>query len=334
MAMRISASTLASQVDDEMAKHVALYATVKEETKRGTAVILIDMRRVHGLEQLDKFPIPGAAPEGYNGPNWYSKYKSTIIKTDGTKGEGVGDWYNDYYDDTPDGVALRQQIDAHLAGKTTAESDVKWIAEKDRLNAQRNNRVNSIKNAVSLHQQMMWIKNETDNADVKFITDDVDGVEVITRSNKNIWLFNTNDGSKSKVISTGQFLAMDLDKARKIADDNKRDVTYADVIAAGSRGTRGGITASKFQTPKTTNEFDSATASYATYLVEQQNDADKRRRLLTYLNSDKSDTLLLSLEEIRAAIDNILSQEGIAKRLDILIQQGGLKAALEKKAVA
>lgn len=324
----------AAKLDDkEFREHLETNAKAALENKRGAAVLRRDLIRLFTLATIESvWPIPGSTEKTHPGINRaLHKYPTIVKDADGMDKAGTGDWYADLFDGSADGKAWAVQsaslksVKANETGKHILPEheklrgdEVKLVTARSALDSHRTNKKNAIIRTVNLIQKMARINEETE-AVVRLVTengkDDGDPVA----SNKLLFLKNTKDETQFRVLTIGQILALNVDKAKA----NANGATYTALIGTTGRAANSG-TGSDVQNVKVDSikQFDDVTAAYATFFDKLVNDPKATNALLTHLNGAGSDDLLLSLNAVMNGIDGYLSKPGISARLSKLLADG------------
>jgi len=307
------------------------------ENKRGAAVIRRDIVRLFGEETIATvWPIPGSSNKTHPGSNRkLHRYPTIVRDSEGQSKAGEGDWYYDLLDGTTEGkrlVAAIESIKAAKKGETgkhilpehaaLAGDEIKLTAVKAQLEGKRSTKKAAIIRAVNIVQTMHRLNNETEMA-VELITDDGTPEGMPVESQKLLYVYNSKDRKQFRVLTIGQLLALDVDKAK--GDGG----TYNAVVGTTGRQPKGAGKEAK-TVPQIDNValYDECTAVYATFFDKLIGDAKATNALLTHLNSAGTDDLLLSMNKIALGLDGFLSKPGIAKRLsDLLAEDKKSKAA-------
>lgn len=321
----------ATKLDDAaFQEHLAVNAEAALENKRGAAVIGLDLIRIYTREVISgEWPIIGSTDKTHPGGNRQTHKYPTIVKDTATGEDkpGTGDWYADLFDGSPDGKAWKVKSDSLNAVKkgekgkhvlpehASLEGDeVALIAERSYLDNQRTTKKNAIIRSVNLIQKMDRINEETE-AKCVLVTKE-DGTPA--RSNKLVYIKNTKDETKFRVLTIGQALGLDIDKAKA----SQFGATYLALIGTKQRKPKtpeGGAQNIKVETLP---QYDDWAASGATFFDRLVSDAKATNQFLTHLNSAGTDDLILSMDAIQMGIDGYLSKPGISKRLAELKAEG------------
>lgn len=319
--------------DPAFVEHLETNAKAALENKRGAAVIRRDLVRLAGLEVIATiWPVPGTTTKTAQGNRRPHKYNKTVtdITTGETKtGTDNGDWYADAYDASQDGKALLAKLDSLAAAKRgetgphilpehakIAGDEIRLVAQKSKLDGFRTNKKNAIIRAVNLVQRMHRINTETEMT-CELITVDGTPEGEPEDSNKLVYAYNSKDRKQFRILTIGQLLALDVDKAKGSGG------TYVAVIGTTKRppkkGTGVAVQNIGVKAPKELDDAMSATANYFDGLTT---DTKATNALLTYFNGAGTDDFILSCNTVMDALSSYLDKPTIAKRLQGLLVDG------------
>jgi hypothetical protein len=155
--------------------------------------------------------------------------------------------------------------------------------------------------------------------------EDDNGNQVVTDSDKVIFITDKTNKTKLDTISIGQLLAL------KVSENAK----YSEIVGTTKRKPR--TPAGQVEVPEigtSLDLFDKFTSSYANFvdtIEEETNRKDMKNynALLTKLNSAGGTDMIVSLNRIMNFIEALLSKPGISKKLADALADGTKK---EKKA--
>lgn len=333
--------SFASRLDDKVFReHLETNAEAALENKRGAAVIGNDLIRIFTREAIiGVFPIIGSTPKTHPNANRPTHKYDTLVKDTATGEDkpGTGDWYADLFDGSQEGKDWKVQSDSlkaakagekgkHVLAKHAAmEGDeVALIAERSYLDTFRTNKKNAIVRAINLIQRMARINEETE-AVCRIVTQDGSPTGEPARSNKLVFIKNTKDETKFRVLTIGQALGLDIDKAKA----SQLGATYQALIGTKKRKpkTTAGVQDVKIETIP---QYDNVTAEYAHFFEKLRTDTKAMNAFLTHLNGAGSDDLLMSMNGIMTDIDSYLSKPAYQKRLALLLttERDGVKKAV------
>lgn len=330
-----SAYAYAEKMDDKFQADLDVLAEAALQNKRGGAVIMDDLFRLYGEETVcNVWPVPGSEADNGRmlGNRLAAKYKTTIRKEDGTTGEGKVDWYSEFVRYSPRGKELYRQKESlrGIAAKETGPhiledhksligDAVKLKSAKAALDGKINNAKSAIVRAVQLAQKMAHY-NKTTTMGCQ-ISREEDGTPA--KSNRLVFIFNTEDRSKFDVLTIGQFLAL---------KNMEEGAKYSSIVGSTTRQRKTPETAKIDRTINTLDVWDETLAAEATFIdkVEEQigrKEMKAYNALLTRLNAQGSDDLLLSINKIVNFYEAILSKPAYADRLAKLLGDTKKKVA-------
>lgn len=314
-----SAYEYASKWDDQFIADLETNAQAALENKRGAAVLMLDLIRMHGKETiLNNWPVPGSKATESQNPHRYNKTTKDAVTGETKTGTNNGDWYFDLFDASKPGRAFQLKMVSWKGAKAgekgkhilprhaaMAGDEIKLIAEKGKLDSERNTKKAGIVRAVNTIFQMHRINTET-QMEVELITQD-NGAPV--ESQKLLYAHNKKDRKQFRILTIGQLLALSVDKAKAAGGE------YAHVIGTTGRGPKAKGGEAVDYTIKSIKTFDSVTAEYATFFEKLRKDTKAMNTFLTHLNEEGGEDMLLSLNSIMTDIDSYLSKPAYQKRL-------------------
>lgn len=315
-----------AKMDDAFDQHLEVLAEAALQNKRGAAVIMFDLHRLHGADTINMvWPEPGSNADNGRmiGNRLADKFKTVVKKEDGTSGEGEVSWIKEYVRTSPRGkklYAAKESIRGVSAKETGPHileehkfligDNVKQKAYKSTAEQRITSANGAIARAVTLSQRMHLCNTKT-TMGARISCDD-DGSPV--QSNKLVFVWNTEDPTKFDLLTVGQFLALKVEEGKK----------YNEIVGSTRRAPRKAEETKIDRTVSTLDVFDETAAAFATFFdkIEEQTARKEMKAynaLLTRLNAAGSDDLLLSLNKVMVNIDALLSKPGISDRLSKLL---------------
>jgi hypothetical protein len=312
---------IASNLSTTVIEELAAQSEAKARIKRGAAWLAFYFLKDWGVETMREFPRVGSKHKP--GSNHVSDMNpEEYKKADGTMGERQVSIYAKVWDVSDAGKQHYANVEAHKAAKDTAPDSTEWEIEMNRLTSVRANEINKLKEAFKLFQKIEAVNDNIDDAEAELAMDHTG--EQPVKGHNNVILKRIDGPTAIKKYSTGQFLALKLDKC--IAEGK---TTYAALISTTGKGSGDGP--DTFIKPiEKVEQWDQVTAEYCSYLDKVVGDTKKLKDLYTHLNEAGSDGLLLSLDNIYTRIETIIGTPANAARLTKLQEEGGRRAYAER----
>lgn len=289
--------------------HINRVQTAKEEVLRGPVVIRNDLVRLFGATALRATAIPGTGtktnPGKPNAPK--DRYVYPKPKADGTPGEGVGWFWNDVVDFTPEGKKIIAEIAAikekMAKGGGTRISDGKPLS---RLESRLNTLRNQTKTAARLEHQIAAF--EAYGLEVNLQYDDDKETEP-TRTKDQVYYVNPKARAKEwNIVSLNAFLGYDVDKATKAGG------TFKNLLDTAKRGTQSGSTTQDAaKVPAIANQdmaqdYIYETAAWGTALTDDKSKEAEFTHLVDRLSKEGSDDYLSAVFKLKFFLDDVVAK--------------------------
>lgn len=342
--MTMLATELAGKESKEMSDAVAEIVNAKESWEGGPIAAMVAMGHTYGNRMAD-FPHPDAVL-GTNP----AKFKSSVIKTDGTKVSRTVDWYVLFADSTKEGLRYTQELEWCKRLKVETDNhegippefvkeygdSIHTITERQDFIKRRQSVIrNAYRKAMALYHQLERVNSFSNSVSVEILW--VSGKEEEQARNlaKPIVVYDMascpSEGKppeRWRYFSVGSFLRLDVSKAEE--NGANYEALIATVQRDSNKGAAGSATSqANPQLVRTPDTFAARMNDIHEYLdvIQSKTDTADWQALQKAIDGPGSDDLFLSLWSIRDTLNQLLGGDRRAVRHEKLMQESDAAAA-------
>ena len=318
----ISVAQLAAE-NDALVRYLDKQGDAKVEAKGSAAHVMVMLMGIYDNEAFASFPVPGTTADDVKGTNKpYDKYEVEGTKPDGSVGQVKGEFYKDFLETLPNGKKLRHDIEAiKKAKKGAADADAKFKSmgqaaldrELNRANTKYNYALDMLRKSVALWQKIQEV-NELESegvvAELAFkLGENGEPMDELEKTTLPITLAKTTAPRDLKAMSVGAFLALNIERAKKIKAE-KNVSMFTALKDSAKRGTKSTTSVATESEKLTFKNFPNVILDVANFVDDRENYS----KFISILGKD--DDMLLTLADLQDALDGMTSK--FERRIDDL----------------